>query len=100
MDANFPRSAKRLKKFALILLGFAAIVCLILPAKAQEVCVSPERIQALKSDFESQKSVAENATLKSEILQMKTDLATLSTQENKDKAATPSQEQAQKAAER
>ena len=80
MDANFPQPANRLKKIALILLGFAAIMCLTLPADAQEVCVSPERIQTLKSDFSSQKITALNLTLKNEILTMKADLAKSSTQ--------------------
>ena len=100
MDANFRKIARRAKQDALIVFVFGAILCLANLATAQNVCVSPERIQALKTDIASQKTVTENSALRTEILQMKADLAALSAQDSRDKSAAPSPEQTQKAVER
>jgi von Willebrand factor type A domain. len=85
MDANFHGQAGRIRAGVQILLVFVAFLCLFVPfAMAQENCVSPERIQTLKSDITSQKPVQENAALKSEILGMKADFASRATQSTTD----------------
>jgi len=100
MDANFPQIARRVEPNVLIYFTIAAVLCLANSAAAQNVCVSSERIQALKTDITSQKPVTENAELRTVILQMKADLAGPSTQDSQEKSASPSPEQTQKTVER
>ena len=100
MDAKFPQTANHVERSSFVLFVIAAIMCLAFPAYAQEVCVTPDRINALKSAFSSQKLEAQDQALKSEILQMKSNLATLSTPQSQGRSASPSPEQTQKTVER
>ena len=99
MDAKFPHKGNRARDCAFFFV-IAVIVYLAFPAQAQEVCVKPDRINELKAAFLSQKPEAQNQTLKTEILQMKSDLATFSTPQSQDKSASPSPEQTHEAVER
>src|SRR5678809_125342 len=100
MDAKFPQTANHVERSSFVLFVIASIACLVFPAHAQEVCVTPDRINALKSAFSSQKLEAQDQALKSEILQMKSNLATLSTPQSQGRSASPSPEQTQKTVER
>ena len=99
MDAKFPHKGNRARDCAFFFV-IAVIAYLAFPAQAQEVCVKPDRINELKAAFLSQKPEAQNQTLKTEILQMKSDLATFSTPQSQDKSASPSPEQTHEAVER